>query len=211
VDDLFLRLEAAGFVLRVDPTVTPTMLHGAILSEVELALLRKITNVVRLGRVRRIGRDRMLLDDGEVETSKDAVHVHCAATGLARPPLRPIFEAGRLTVQPTMWGFASHQFALLGVAEAMIDSDEEKNRLCRPIRYWDHSGDYLTAYMALLASERARAAYPALATWARDSRLNPLARLGECNNHPTVVKTRGLLKNVGAAAMENMARLAERR
>ena len=62
------------------------------------------------------------------------------------------------------------------------------------------------------ASERARAAYPALATWARDSRLNPLSRLGEYSNHPTVVETRGLLKKVGAAAMENMARLvAERR
>jgi hypothetical protein len=212
VDDLFLRLEATGFVLRVDPAVMPTMLHGAILSEVELALLRQITDVVRLGRVRRIGRDRMLLDDGEVETSKDAVHIHCAAAGLARPPLRPIFEAGRLTVQPTMWGFASHQFALLGVAEAMIDSDEEKNRLCRPIRYWDDSGDYLTAYMALLASERARAAHPALATWARDSRLNPLGRLGEYSNHPTVVETRGLLKKVGATAMENVAKLvADRR
>ena len=56
------------------------MLHGAILSEVELALLRQIA---------------------------DVVHVHCAAVGLAHPPLRPIFEPGRLTVQPTMWGFAS--------------------------------------------------------------------------------------------------------
>ena len=62
------------------------MLHGAILSEVELALLRQIT---------------------------DAVHVHCAVVGLAHPPLRPIFEPGRLTVQPTMWGFAGQQFALL--------------------------------------------------------------------------------------------------
>ena len=212
VDDLFLRLEADGFFLRVDPTVMPTMLHGAILSEVELALLRQITDVVRLGRVRRIGRGSMLLDQGEVATPPDAVHVHCAAAGLAHPPLRPIFEAGRLTVQPTMWGFASHQFALLGVAEATISSDEEKNKLCRPIRYWDQSADYLTAYMALLASERARGAYPALASWARESRLNPLGRLGEYSKHPTVVETRDLLKRVAPVAVENMSRLlAERR
>ena len=106
-DDLFLRLEAAGFFLRVDRTVTPTMMRGAILSEDELALVRQITDVVRLGRVRRIGQGRMVLDDGEVETPQDAVHVYCAAAGLARPPLRPIFEASRLTVQPTMWGFVS--------------------------------------------------------------------------------------------------------
>ena len=44
------------------------MLHGAILSEVELALLRQITDVVRLGRVRPIDPERMVLDDGEVKT-----------------------------------------------------------------------------------------------------------------------------------------------
>ena len=207
VGDLCLHLESSGFFLRVDPTVTPTMLHGAILSEVELALLRQITDVVRLGRVLRVDPERMVLDDGEVKTPRDAVHVHCAAAGLAHPPLRPIFEPGRLTVQPTMWGFASQQFALLGAAEALVESDEEKNRLCRPIAYWDRCADYLTAYMALLASERARAAYPALAAWARESRLNPLSRLGAYGNHPTVVETRGLLKKVGAAAMENVSRL----
>ncbi len=211
LDDLFLRLEAAGFLLRVDTAVMPTMLHGAILSEAELALLRQITDVVRLGRVRRIGAQRTVLDGGEVATPPDAVHIHCAAAGLARPPLRPIFEPGRLTVQPTMWGFACHQFALLGAAEAMIDNDEEKNRLCRPIRYWDQSSDYLTAYMALLAGERARAAHPALAAWARESRLNPLGRLGEWANDPSVVQTRGLLKKVGPAAVENVTRLLAER
>jgi len=212
VDDLFLRLEADGFFLRVDATVMPTMLHGAILSEVELALLRQIKDVVRLGRVRSIGRGSMVLDQGEVATPADAVHVNCAAAGLAHPPLRPIFEAARLTVQPTMWGFASHQFAMLGVAEATISSDEEKNRLCRPISYWDQSADYLTAYMALLASEQARGAYPALADWARESRLNPLRSLSEYRDHPGVVKTRGLLKSLGPAAVQNVSRLlAERR
>lgn len=212
VDDLFLRLEADGFFLRVDPTVMPTMLHGAILSEVELALLRQITDVVRLGRVRRIGRGSMLLDQGEVAMPADAVYIHCAAVGLARPPLRPIFETDRLTVQPIMWGFACQQFAMLGVVEATIDGDEEKNRLCRPIRYWNKSADYLTAYMALMASERARGAYPALASWVRESRLNPLGRLGEYSNHPTVVETRGILKRVAPAAIENMSGLlAERR
>ena len=207
LDDVFVRLEAAGFLLRVDQTVMPTMIHGAILGETELALLRRVADVVRLGRVHRIGRDRMTLDGGEVKTPPGAIHIHCAAAGLARPPIRPIFEPGRLTVQPIAWGFASVQFALLGVAEAVIDSDEEKNRLCRPIHYWDQPVDYLEAYMAMLAGERARAAHPGLAAWARSSRLTVLARLGEYNNDPSVVETRSLLKKVGAGAMENVARL----
>lgn len=207
LDDLFLRLEAGGFFLRVDRAVMPTMLHGAIASEAEVALLRQITDVVRLGRVRRIGRDSMVLDEGEVATPQGAVHVHCAASGLARPPLRPIYEAGRLTVQPTMWGFASRQFALLGVTEALVESDEEKNRLCRPIPYWDRSEDYLAAYMALLAGERTRGAHPALAAWSRDSRLNPLSGLGQHQDHPRVARMRVRMKELGPAAVANVSKL----
>lgn len=212
VDDLFLRLEADGFFMRVDQTVMPTMMRGAILSEVELALLRQIKDVVRLGRVRRIQRGSMLLDQGEVDMPENAVYIHCAAVGLARPQLRPIFEAGRLTVQPVMWGFACQQFAMLGVVEATIDTDEEKNRLCHPIRYWEKNADYLSSYMARVAGERARSTHPALAGWARESRLNALGRLGEYSKHPSVVATGGLLKAVATAAVENVSRLlAERR
>ena len=45
-----------------------------------------------------------LLDGGTVPTSEATVHVHCASRGLPRPPLRPIFEPGRVTVQPFMVG-----------------------------------------------------------------------------------------------------------
>ena len=42
VDDVFARLEADSFFLRVDTTVAPTMSRGAMVSEAKLALLRQI-------------------------------------------------------------------------------------------------------------------------------------------------------------------------
>jgi len=207
IDDLFLRLEADGFLLRVDTSVMPTMQRGAITSEAELALLRQIQDVVRLGHVRHVGHSRMLLEHGEVATPRDALHVHCAAAGLATQPLRPIFESDRVTVQPTVWGFASLQFGLLGAAEALIGNDDEKNRLCRPIRYWDRPTDYLSAYLAMLASERARASQPVLAEWARRSRLNPLSLLGDHRDDPRVVQTRARLRETGPVAVENVSKL----
>lgn len=42
VYDVFARLEADGFYLRVDTTVAPTISRGAMVSEAELALLRQI-------------------------------------------------------------------------------------------------------------------------------------------------------------------------
>lgn len=141
VEDLAARLEAQGFFLRIDPGVLPTMFRGAVISESELALLRQVRDVVRMGHVRRIERDAIVLDEGRVPTSADTVHVHCASRGLARPALRPIFEPGKVTVQPFLWGFACYQFATLGVIEATVESDAEKNRLCPPIPYWDASRD----------------------------------------------------------------------
>lgn len=59
---------------------------------------------MRLGRVRRIQTDRIVLDLRVVPTRPDAIHIHCAAQGLPRPVLRPIFQADRITVQPLFWG-----------------------------------------------------------------------------------------------------------
>lgn len=207
VDEVFTRLEADGLFLRVDPLVRPTMMRGAIISEAELALMRQIKDVVRLGRVQRIAPDHIQLDDGVIPTHRDAIHVHCAAEGLRRPPLRPIFEADRVTVQPMFWGFACFQFALLGVVESMIESVEEKNRLCPPIAYWDSNADFLSTYLALMASERARTAHPALAAWARESRLQPMAKLGQHRDNPIVLAARERIRQFGAAAANNLVKL----
>jgi hypothetical protein len=68
-DDLFVRLSAAGQLLRVDDRVTPTMFRGATMSTAEVELLQRIGNVVRLGHVRRIERDAIVLDQGAIPTS----------------------------------------------------------------------------------------------------------------------------------------------
>lgn len=209
VDDVFARLEAEGFFLRVDPNVTPTMSRGAILSEAELVLLRQIGDVVRRGHVRRIERDRIVFDDGSVPTTPGTLHVHCAAVGLARPPLRPIFEADRVTLQPLFWSFACYPFALLGVIEATIADADEKNRVCPPIRYWDSPSDYLAAYLALLVNERARLAHPTVVAWAKGTRLNPLSGLGTHRDDPLVAQTWNLTKQYGAAAATNLIKLLQ--
>lgn len=207
VDDVFARLEAEGLFMRVDPTVTATMCRGGLVSEAEMALLRQIGDVQRHGHVRRIERDRIVFERTSVPTSPRTLHVHCAAAGLARPPLRPIFEAGRVTIQPMFWGFYCYQAALLGAIEAGIDDDAEKNRICPPIRYWDEPRDYLSSYLALLAHERARAPHAAVSAWAQASRLNPLSGLREVADHPKVQATWPEIRRHGAAAAANLVRL----
>ncbi len=207
VAELFERLEEQELVLRVDPDVRPTMFHGAIVSESERTLLRGITDVVRMGHVRRITRDEIVLDEGRVPTSEGTLHVHCASRALACPPLRPIFEPARITVQPFQWGFACFQFAMLGVIEATVANDEEKNRMCPPLRFWDESEDFLGAMLATLAGERARRASPELAGWLKTTRLNPMSGAGSYADDPRMQEARECMKRFGPAAAANLQKL----
>ena len=54
LDDLFLRLEAAGVMLRIDRDVIPTMAKTPTLGAWELDLLRTIEHVVRLGHIKHV-------------------------------------------------------------------------------------------------------------------------------------------------------------
>ena len=207
VEDVFARLKSQGFFLRIDPNVAPTMFRGAVVSKSEIALLRRIGDVVRMGRVRRIETDKIVLDEGSVPVNERAVHIHCASRGLPRLPLRPIYEPGRITIQPFMAGFVCYQFATLGVVEATIADDAEKNRLCPPITYWDSNADYLSTFLAGLAYERARAAHPALSSWAKATRLNPVSGVALLRDDPTVIEARERIKACAGAAVANVQKL----
>jgi hypothetical protein len=210
VQDLFARIEAQGLFLRIDAGRAATMFRGAVISEAELGLLRGIEDVVRLGHVRRIERDRIVLDEGSVPTSETTLHVHCAASGLARPALRPIFEPERVTVQLHFYGFACFQFAMLGVVEATVDGDDEKNRLCPPLHPWDANSDYLSVFLATIANAPARAAHPALKNWLQATRLNPLSGLARHRDDPIVIDAGVRIKRFGAAAADNLSKLLGR-
>jgi hypothetical protein len=211
VDELFARLESEGVVVRIDSSVVPTMFRGAVVSDSELRLLRQIKDVVRLGHVRRIERDEIVLDGGRVASDPQTLYVHCAARGLASRPLRPIFEPARVTIQPFFWGFACYQFALLGVIEATVESDEQKNQFCPPVKYWDKNEDYLSAFLAMLIGDRLRVTHPALASWIKGSRLNPISGIRSQLGDPRVIDSRERIKRFGAAAVENLQKLLSER
>lgn len=204
VDDLFERLEASEVVLRIDTKLTPTMFRGAFISEGELEALRQIDDVVRMGRVQRIERDEIVLDEGRVPTTADTVHVHCASAALVRRPVRPIFEPGRVTLQPFLWGFACYQFAMLAVIEATVDSDEEKNNLTPPIKWWDNKRDFAAAFLTGMAFQEAGRAHPKLWNWVKTTRLNPANAVGPYRDDPRVIEARERIRSAGLPAANNL-------
>lgn len=207
IDDLFARLESERVLLRIDPTVAPTMFRGALAAERELDLLRTIRDVVRLGHVMHIGRNEIVLEHGSVPTNERNIHVHCAASGLSYPPVRPIFERDRVTLQPIFWGFACYQFATIAVVEASLETEEEKNQLCFPMPYWNVNRDFASAFLATMIGDRARIAHPKLGPWIKSTRLNPASGVAPHKSDPRVVEARERIKQFGIDAAVNLQKL----
>ena len=173
LDDLFLRLEDGGIMLRIDRTVLPTMAKTPTLAMWELEQLRRLENVVRRGHVKAVERGRLTFADGSVEVADDAVVVHCAADGLKYPPLVPIWRPEVITLQPIRAGFPCFAAALAGYVEATRGDDREKNRVCPPSPYGDSLAGW--ARMTVLGTRAAMsfAAEPDIKQWADGVALNP--------------------------------------
>jgi hypothetical protein len=202
---LFAALEEAGTMLRIDRSVTPTMAKAPTLGRWELDLLRTVGNVVRLGRVRVARRGRLDLDGGTVTVADDALVVHCAADGLRRRPLVPIWGPDAITLQPVRAGFPCFGAALVGYVEATRDDDREKNRLCPPSPLGGSLTDW--ARMNVLGG-RASAAFgsaPDVKDWTDRVPLNP-ARVPP-GAHPPGLGA--VLERLAAATPPGLARLAE--
>lgn len=172
VDDLFARLEAANVLTRIDPEVQPTMYRCAIVSQAELAQLRRVTNVVRMGHVKAIEPDRVVLDHGEVPTSPNVVHVNCSADGIPRLPGQPIFQGERIKVQYVRICQPTFSGAFVAHVEATLSSDAEKNALCRPVQIPDKPADWLTMQLAAAQNAHAWLKSPEIQKWLYGARLD---------------------------------------
>jgi hypothetical protein len=173
LDDIFLRLEDAGVMLRIDRSVAPTMAKAPTLATWELDLLRTVENVVRRGYLREVARGRLTFDDGSIEVADDALVVHCAADGLKVPPRIPIWQPDVITLQTIRIGFPTFGAALAGYVEATRTDDAEKNRICPPNNYGNTFHEWARMNAQGLLNVRTFSAEPDIADWLSGISLNP--------------------------------------
>jgi hypothetical protein len=172
IDDLFARLETTGVLTRIDPRIKPTMYRCAIVSDAELDQLRRVTNVVRKGHVNAIEADRIILDEGEIPTSLQHIHVHCSADGIPRLPEQSIFQGNRIKVQYVRTCQPTFSGAFVAHVEATLSSDEEKNALCRPVQIPDTPTDWLRMILTNFQNRMAWQNTAGILQWLYDARLD---------------------------------------
>ncbi len=210
VDDIFLRLEEAGYMLRTDIRILPSMYRCAVISEGELELLKRVTKVIRMGRVRSVQRGKAILDDGTLDLPDSTVFVNCSADGIPRQERGAIFRDSQIFPQMVRLCQPCYSGAFIAKTELMLSSDEEKNALCQPVHIPDTPVHWLVQELTTARNIAACEQYPWIKTWRAQSRLEPVAKLlslaGQSSDPEKLALLERFQQSV-APAMENMQRL----
>lgn len=173
VPDLFERLNAIGALLKIFPDDRPSNFRCATVSRAESAKLRRIEDVVRLGRVKRITDTDIELDGGTVPTGRRVLHVDCTADPLKQRPVVPIFTDGRITLQSVRVCQPVFSAALIAHVEAAYRDDAERNALCPVAPNPNSAADWLRFAVCGNDEQLRWAGNEDIAAWLRASRLQP--------------------------------------
>ena len=209
LDDLYLRLEACGALLRIHRDHMPGMFHLATVSPAEVEGLRRIRQVIRMGRVQTIATDHMLLDKGRVEVAPDTLFVDCTASAVAPRAPQPMFQGDRIVPQLVRLPQPAFSAALVAYVEAHCEGDEQKNALCGVVPFPHRLEDYPRALLANMQNQFQWGQDKELRKWIRESRLDGFGKLmagiGPEDAEKQAIMAR--IKTQSMAALANLPRL----
>lgn len=171
-EEVLLRLEEAGVLLRVNREVFPTAYRCATITPAELDVVRQVKNVVRLGRVKRIEPGRIVLEQGEVQTPAGAAYIDCTAKAVAPKPTKPVFDGDRITLQFIRMCQPTFCSAFIAVCEAHFDNETRKNQLCAVVPNPERAEQWLSMSLQSTINSFAWMQEPVLVQWLARSRLN---------------------------------------
>ncbi len=179
VEDALLRVAEQGGLLRFDEEVWPTMYRCATVTHAELEQLRRINNVIRLGRVQRIAPEEIHLDQGSVATTASTLHIDCSADGLERRPAVPVFAEDQITLQSVRTCQQVFSAAFIGHVESAYDDEQLKNELTTPVPHPDSELDFLKTSLANSLNAAKWGQDPQLQEWLQASRLDGFTQSAE--------------------------------
>ena len=179
IEDMFDKLEACGYFLRIYTDTRPEMFHGATITQAEVKELRRIKNVVRLGRVSAIETDKIVLSKGEIPTTPNTLHIDCSARAIANFEMKPIFEEGLITPQMVRSYQPVFSAAFVAHIEASREGDAEKNRLCGVVPLPNHDTDYLRFTAAFMMNQYNWGQDKEIRNWLLENRLDGFSKLAK--------------------------------
>lgn len=212
VPDLFTRLEARGALMRIDPRVEPRTYRCAVVSRGELAQLRRIEDIVRLGHVRELRPTQLVLEMGALNADADTLYVDCSAGAIQPPSGRPVFDGDTIRLFMVRWCQPTFSAALIAYVESHYSDAAEMNALCAVVPSPEQPIDWLRMWSATLTNMARWRQQPALQAWLMQCRLNAAAVMmrgvaPDDAARMALVKANGAMTSLAAARLQ--ALLAE--
>ncbi len=177
-EDMFDRLEACGYFVRLDPNVRPQMFHGATISQPELAQLRRIKNIIRMGHVTKISTEKMTLQQGEVPATADTVFIDCSASAIKDYSGDiPVFDGDTITPQTVRSYQPVFSASFIAHIEASDKTEDEKNEYCKVVPLPDTLHDYMRLTLAFMMNQQKWGQDPDIRKWLQENRLDGFSKL----------------------------------
>lgn len=205
------RMESAGIWLRIDESVEPSFFHAATVTRLELDELRRIDNIVRLGRVQSISDTSVMLERGSIDAEPNTLYVDCTASALSPRPTVPVFSGDRITLQMVRFPQQTFSAALIAFLETKFENDAEKNQYSAPISLPDSVTDYIKTLMPDMMNQYLAGKHPAIKEWIGQSRLDAFTRVAREVDKSDEKKMAilGRLREGSKAAVANLPRLMQ--
>lgn len=146
------------YFLRIDPAIEPEMFHFATISQAEVAILRRIEDVIRHGRVRAIEPGRLVFGETEVAVPENSLFIDCTASAVpftVRDDQGPVFRDDRIVLQPLHVPLVTFSAAVAAFLEANFDTDDERNALAIPGPLTDQPATFPYAQMITMMNRGA--------------------------------------------------------
>ena len=171
-EDLFLRLENLGQLIRLDKNVWPTMYRCATISTAELEQIKRIETIIRQGRVVSINTNKVALEQGSYDPIQDTLYVDCTADALAKLEPVPVFNGKHIVLQPIRHCQQVFSAAFIAHIEASYEDEKAKNALCRVIPHPNKTIDYLVTSFQSQQNALRWEREPKTAQWLKQARLD---------------------------------------
>ena len=206
IDDLFLRLEASDQMLRIYPDHMPTMFHFATVSKGEIAILQRIKNVIRMGRVQALEPVNMVLDKGIVAMDAGTLYIDCTASAVEQWRIQPIYQPNKIVLQVVRAPLPTFSAALIAYVEAHYPDDDVRNKLCASVPFPRTLADYPRTVMVTMMNQMQWSQDKTLRNWMRDTRLDGFGKLMS-NIDPSDTAKLAIMGNFRTQAMAAMANM----
>lgn len=191
--DFFAQLVERDLIKQLDPAFIPTRWRCATFTPLELAEVRRIRNVVRMGYLEVASPTQMKLQQGSFETPANAVFVDCAADGLPKVPMVKVFDGDRITLQTVRMCQQVYSAGFIGNVEANVDADEDrKNELTQPVPLPYTDADYLRCAIGNSRNMAIWLTEPAVVKWINESRIDLFSPLLDFDDPETAANIQAM-------------------